>query len=317
MNRCTKDTIHSFPWKPIACFCLLLVIPGSTIGSDPNTSLNIPSDPAADNGNPAIEDSTGPTILLGYSREDHKVNPISSFMYFIPLISPTLVDRETSADNEQQVGIISYKRKITSKSFHVVCEFEISGNGFHKNTFDPVGMIATHTDELEKGEALTNMLDYIKFEGEGFGRIEIKGKVAASVPTVTEMDLQFNARGHKSPVTIGLYDIKPKYGQYHYQNRSNEIVARVNTLIFKKTEKPPRMGMKLASISKTEESEGFFSSLKGLIANLFIDPTKIDKLGNDAMLDFGSALLEQKPAFTLPKAQNIKENRLVQQRIAP
>jgi len=110
------------------------------------------------------------------------------------------------------------------------------------NTFDPAGMIATHTDELKKGETLRNMLDYIKFEGEGFGRIEVKGTMTDSTPTVTEVSMQFNVRGHKSPVTIGLYDVKPKDGEYKYENRSNEVVARVNRLIFEKTDQDPMHG---------------------------------------------------------------------------
>jgi len=48
-------------------------------------------------------------------------------MYFVPLISPKLVDRQTSADNEQQVGIVSYRRKVTLESFNVVCETENVG----------------------------------------------------------------------------------------------------------------------------------------------------------------------------------------------
>ena len=151
------------------------------------------------------------------------------------------------------------------------------------------------------------MLDYIKFEGEGFGRIEVKGTVTGSTETVTEVDLQFNARGHKSPVTVGLYDVKPKDGQYKYENRSNQIVARVNELIFKKSN-DPRMGMKLASINKTEESDSYWGSIKGAIANLFISPTEVDKLGNQTMLDFGYTLLKQKPTFTFPKAKHLKEN---------
>ncbi len=182
---------------------------------------------------------------------------------------------------------------------------------FHKDTFDSAGMITAHTDELKKGESLTNTLDYIKFEGEGLGRIEVKRTMTGSAPTVTEVDMQFNARGHKSPVTIGLYDIKPKNGQYKYENRSNEVVARVNSLIFKKTEKTPRMGIKVASISKPGESDGLFGGIAGTIANLFIKPPKVAKLGNDTMLNFGYALLKQKPAFTFPRAKNLRENRMV------
>ena len=68
----------------------------------------------------------------------------------------------------------------------------------------------------------------------------------------------------------------------------------------------------MASISDIAESEGFFSSLKGVIANLFITPPEVAELGNETMLNFGHKLLEQKPAFTFPKAGNIKESRPVE-----
>jgi hypothetical protein len=251
-------------------------------------------------------------MIMSYSKEKFVKNPIASFMYFVPLIAPTLVDNISSVNNEQQVGIISHKITADSKSFHVVCDFEILGSGFHMNTFDSAGMIEAHTDELEKGESLTNMLDYIKFDGDGYGIIEVKGEITGSTKAVTEVSLQFNARGHKSPVTIGLYDIKPKDGQYKYENRTNQVVARVNTLIFKKTEKPPHMGIKVASVAKKSGSEGFFSRIKGKIANLFIKPPKVDKLGNTTMLEFGYALLQKNTTFTFPKAKNIKENRTIE-----
>ena len=120
-------------------------------------------------------DSNGPTLILNYSKETFKKNPILAFAYFIPLISPALVNREISVNNEQQEGIISYERTVTSKSFYVACEFELSGKGFHENTFDSAGMIARNIDDLKKGEPLINILDYIKFEGDGVGLIEIKG----------------------------------------------------------------------------------------------------------------------------------------------
>ena len=229
-------------------------------------------------------------------------------MYFVPLVSPTLVDRYTSPDNRQQVGIISYDKKISSHSFHLVCEFEMLGSGFHKNTFEPAGVIAMYIGELEKGETMTNLLEYINFEGQGFGRIEVNGTISNSVLTVTEVEVQFNARNHKSPVTVGLYDVKPRNGEYKYENRSNHVIARVNKLSFKKTGNIPRMGIKVASISKAEKSEGFISRVKGRIANLLLRPPPVTKRGNQAMLDFGHALLEQKPSFTFPLAQNIKEN---------
>jgi hypothetical protein len=288
-----------------------LLMPCAGFSIDPNGGINLSLEPSPVNDNVPANDSFSHTVLLSYSKETFKENPISSFMYFVPLISPTAVDRETSAENEQQIGIISYRRKITSKSFSVICEFEILGKGFHKNTFDPAGMMAIFIEELKKGETLTNMLDYIQFEGEGFGRIEVKGVVDDSIQTVTEVNMQFNAKGRKSPVTIGLYDVKPRDGQYTYENRSNVAVARVNSLVFKKSEKNPRMGIKVASVSKSPDSEGFWAGIRGAVANLLIRPPKVDKLGNDTMLEFGYALLKQKPEFAFPKAKNIRENRIV------
>lgn len=290
--------------------CIFFLTPCVGLSPDLNGGISVHRDPSAAIGNNPANDSSGPTVLLSYSKETFKKNPISSFMYFVPLISPTGVDRQTSANNKQRVGIVTYERKGTSKSFSVVCEFEILGKGFHKNTFDPAGMMALFIDEMEEGESLTNMLDYIKFEGEGFGRIEIIGTITGSIQTVTEMNMQFNAREHKSPVTIGLYDVEPRDGQYKYENRSNEVIARVNSLLFKKSEKDPRMGIKVASISKSPDSEGFWASIKGAIANLFIRPPRVDKLGNDTMLDFGYAMLKQKSEFTFPRAKNIRETRV-------
>jgi hypothetical protein len=233
-------------------------------------------------------------------------------MYFVALIAPTKVDNISSVHNEQQVAIISHQINAESRSFHLICEFEITGKGFHKNTFNPAGMIAAHAEELKKGETLVCMLDYIKFDGEGLGIIEVKGKIAGSVRTVTEVNMQFNAKGQKSPVTIGLYDIKPKDGRYTYDNRSNQIVARVNTLAFKQAQNIPKMGIKVASISKSEEAEGFWGRVKGTIANLLIKPPRIEELGNTTMLEFGTVLLQKKPTFTFPKAVNIKENIVVE-----
>ncbi len=262
--------------------------------------------------NAPASDIAGPTLLLGYSKETFQSNPIASFMYFVPLIAPTQVDNISSVNNEQEVGIISHTLKADSKSFQVICEFEISGTGFHENTFDPNGMIAAHTEELKRGQTLTHLLDYIKFDGQGLGVIEVKGRIIDSEHIVTEVNMQFNATGRQSPVTIGLYDIKPIDGQYRYENRSNPVVARVNSLAFKKTDKTPKMGINVASISKSEDDEGFWSRLKGALANLLIEPPKIEPLGNTTMLEFGEVLLRKKTTFTFPIAKNIKENIVVE-----
>ena len=286
------------------CFCIAMA--GRCYSNPPSEALSKQEGSVSDN-----TDANGPTLILNYSKETFKKNPILAFAYFIPLISPALVDREINVNNEQQEGIISYKRTFTSNSFYVTCEFELSGKGFHKNIFDSAGMIARNLDDVKKGEPLTNMLDYIKFEGDGVGLIEVKGTINGSTQIVTEVDICFDARSQKSPVTIGLYSVKPQGGQYKYENRYNELIARVDTLKFKKSEKKPKMGILIASIHRNTEDESYWGTIKGVIANFFIKPLEVDKLGNDTMLNFGYAILKEKPAFTFPKAKNIKENKTV------
>ncbi len=260
---------------------------------------------AATEGCGAAEGGRGPTVLLSYSKEVFEKSPLGSFMYFLPLISPVAMGREVSPDNQQQVGVISYERKVTARSFSVTCEFEMLGDGFNRYTFDSLAMIAMGAAALTKGDTLTHMLDYINLEGKGFGSIQIRGTVNGPVQTVTEVELAFNARGRQSPVTIGLYEAKRKSGLFEYKNRSDEMVARVNSLSFKRGENP-RMGITVASIGKKGDN-GLLSHIKAAIANLFIKPVEVDSHGNETLLKFGYALLKQEPAFTFPKAANLKD----------
>jgi len=258
--------------------------------------------------NLGVVDCNGPTVRLNYDEDVFEKNPIRSFMYFVPLISPVPIRREICAENYQQVGVVSYHRKAASRSFSVSCEFQMSGAGFCRYAFEPAGMIALRMEESKKhkGEPLSNLLDYIHFEGEGFGRIRIKGTIDGATHTVTEVELEFNERGRRSPVTVGLYDLKAKDGEYCYENRSGQIVARVNSLTFKRSENP-RMSITVASISKRPSGNGPIGHLKAAIANLFLKPAKIDPLGNDTLLNFGLALFHQEPTFTFPRAVHMKE----------
>jgi hypothetical protein len=173
-------------------------------------------------------DVNGPTVKLNYNIESPEKNPSVSFMYFVPLIAPTTVDIETDVNNKQMARIISYEKNVTSKSFYVNCEFEMSGEGFFKTIFNADQVIKIINSEGQKpNEPMTNALDYIEFQGDGLGRMEIRGTISGSKETVTEIDVHFNARGHKSPVTIGLYDIKPQNVQFKYENKFNEKIARI------------------------------------------------------------------------------------------
>jgi len=292
----------------IPVFCTLLLTANIGICSNPNR-------PATGRGAkpkpvPDVKDHNGPTVALSYNSSTPAKSPTASFMYFIPLIAPTLVERETSPHNQQQAWLVSYEKKVTSESFYVSCEFEMRGKGFFNNILDAQGVMAIYLPEMKKGAPLTNGLDYIKFEGEGMGRIEVMGTIDGNTETVTQVDLRFNIRGRKSPVTIGLYSIAPKDGQYKYENKYNEIIARVATLTFKKCQDEPKMGVTVVSVNRATKPNGYLGRVKGFIVNFFLEPPKISKLGNDTMLDFGYALFKGKPSFTFPKANNIKANKL-------
>jgi hypothetical protein len=263
-------------------------------------------------GNTVHGEVNGPSITMSYREENFAKNPIASFMYFIPLLSVSPVDDVASPNNDQQVGIVSHNIDLRSKSFELICEFVILGSGFYQVTFDPAGIIATQTEKFKKGERLENMLDYIKVDGGGYGIIEVKGRITGSARIVTNVNIKFNARGNESNLTIGLYDVQPKDGEYEYENRSNEKVARVNELSFEKTEQTPRMGIKIASIAGEKQSAGFFGKIKGMLANFFIKPPKVTMLGNTTMLEFGKALLQKRSVFTFPKAKNIREGGMME-----
>ncbi|MHB0946878.1 MAG: hypothetical protein ACYC3B_06880 [Sedimentisphaerales bacterium] len=281
--------------KMCVILCFSIVTAGVCYGKTASKKENNASKDSA---------SGGPTVILkpGKALE----NPTPDFMYFVPLISPTLVYSETSNGNGQKSGLITCERKSTSKTFYVNGEFQMQGSGFHKNKFDSAGMIERNTKKLKKGKPLKNILGYIKFEGEGYGWIEVDGKLKGKKATATEVQVHFNGRDKTSPVTVGLYSVKPVNGEYKYENKYNEIVARVNILTFSKSTDKPLMDIKVSAVYAEGGKPGFWGKLKGSIANMIIKPLEIDKLGNDTMLDFGCALFEEKETFTFPKAKNLK-----------
>ncbi len=257
----------------------------------------------------------GPTLLLGYSDQS-KFNPIFSFMYFVPLISPTLVEMNISPDCQQQGRFVSYRFEKDDDTFTTVSEFEMIGEGFYKNVFDKDNTIRWNAEINDYPEKLMKVLDYIKFKGEGYGRIEVRGKIKDGVKEVRKVEVDFNARDSRSPVVIKVYDLESQEGLYNYENASNQIVARINSLTFEKTDGQPKMAIKLSAISDSEQDSGFWGSLKGKLANLFLKPIPISKQGNSAMLEFGLYLTNKEDAFTFPRAKNLKENEDSQQHLA-
>lgn len=252
--------------------------------------------------------STGPTIHLT-EGPDAILNPAANLMYLVPLVSPTMVENLSSNNNQQISKVLSMKRNFNKNDFRIVCEFDLQGTGSFTNSYEPNSLIAFWLPTNKPGKPMTNLLDYIKLEGSGFGSVEVTGRTVKGQREVTTVSIHFNGRGSKSPVSIGLYDLPFRNGRYDYANRCEQMIARVNTLTFRKTDpkEKPTMLVEVASVVGAQEAEGFWGNLKGALANLFVPPIEVDKDGNDAILEFGSAMVNGQASFTFPKAKNLIE----------
>jgi hypothetical protein len=228
-------------------------------------------------------------------------------MYFVPLISLEPVSVVKSPGNTQRARMVSATRSFTARSFLVTCEFEFAGEGNQQNVFDHTDKIRRHERELKEGGSLDHQLGSINVEGAGSVIIEVEGTVTGLDPTVAEVRLRFNGRGRPSLVTIGLHDIGYFGGAFRLRN---ETVVRVNTLIFRRKPGPTKMEITVASVKRKDAGDRFWQNLMGGLkattANLFLKPIAVEPAGNEAMLNFGLALASQAPAFTFPRARNLK-----------
>ena len=163
------------------------------------------------------------------------------------------------------------------------------------------------SESSRKAARSSEQLGSINVEGAGSVSVEVTGTMTGQVPTVTEVRLRFNRRGRPSPVTIGLQDIRYFAGAFQLHNES---VARVNTLIFRRKAGPSKMDITVASVKRKDAGNNFFQNLigglKGTTVNLFIQPITVDRAGSEAMLNFGLALAVEAPAFTFPRANNLR-----------
>jgi len=249
---------------------------------------------------------TGPTLELAYGNTNAPANPISEFMYFVPLISPEPVSVFTNVGNTQCARILSLRCETNGGSFQAVCEFEFTGQGSQQNHIDHTSLIQKHEKELKAGTPITHHLDAINVEGPGSGCVEIKGSMENGLRTVNEVRMRFNRRGQTSPVTIDLADICYRDGAMRSENA---IVARVNSLLFQRKPGPPKMEVTLASIKQKDAGNGlwqnFIGGIKGATANLFLPPLTIEAEGHQTLLDFGFALATEKSDFTFPFAYRL------------
>jgi hypothetical protein len=247
---------------------------------------------------------TGPTIRLDYGSGKSPGNPVSSFMYFVPLISPEPVTSVTSPGSTQVARVLSAKRKISPNSFVVTCEFEFAGDGTQQSVLDLEPNIRRHKRKLEAGGSTGRQLSTITVGGPGSGIVEVEGTISNNVETVSEVRLRFNAHGKTSPIAIEICDVRYQEGEFRHVD---EIIARVNSLTFNRKSGRPRMEVSVASVKKKGAGDGFWQNFKGSVVgmavNLFIPPLTVEAVGHQAMLDFGQALASGAKTFTFPCAR--------------
>lgn len=253
------------------------------------------------------EDLSGPTLYLEYGGGDLSSNPISSFMYFVPLVSPVEVKAGISDENKQYAELLHYSRQRDGERFIVRYEFAMRGKGYHQYNFDPDQIIRRGLEDYDtsSGKPLKNMLEYIRFEGEGAGRIDVFGRYEDGQSIVEKVDVHFDARGKTSPVTAGLFSVRNVNGDYDYKTRFAPTIARIRTLTFTRTEELPRMALSVSSVDQSAGGTDLLAGVKAFIANLFIEPFRINPRGNESMLEFGLALHDQEEVFTFPHAEKL------------
>ena len=245
---------------------------------------------------------TGPTLALRYDGVEAP-NPIADFMYFVPLISPVMVNSSTEPDNTQQATITGFSKTRNEETFRVVCGFAVTGTGSHEYAVVFDDMVRKHRKRLDRERPLVHVLDAIRIDDQCQGEVVATGVVTAQGERVDHVTVQFTDGTSKSPVSIALCDIAKDGDQVV---KDKQLHARVAALSFCRTEGPPMMEARLVSLTKKGKAEGLWAHVKANIANLFIPPIRITSQGNQTMLDLGAALNTNAQHFTFPHAQNLK-----------
>jgi hypothetical protein len=251
--------------------------------------------------------SIGPTLHLNCGEVEARGNPVADFMYFVPLISPEPVTVRQSSGNTQSVRMLKTSKRVTANSFVVNCELECAGQGSQQYVFDHSEKIRVNEQLLKNGGLLDHQLASITVDGTGSIAVEVEGIMVGMKPIINEVRLRFSGRGHQSPVTILLYDIRYSGGVVR---EFNHTVASVNTLTFRRQPGPKKMEITVGAVHKREAGDSTWENLKGKVkaaaVNLVLDPIDVDPAGHDAMLKFGLALALETPAFTFPHARNLR-----------
>jgi hypothetical protein len=287
-----------------AALAATLLLPHSLPAARPDSATVRPDTPVV----VVPSTSSGPTLLLKHAAGECVGNPITDLMYFVALISPDPVSVSESPGNTQRARMVSAARRSNANTFTVSCVFELTGQGRQRNVFDHSARIRQQEDKMRHGGVLDRLLESISVEGSGTLNVEVEGASVSGVPKVNTVRFQFDGRGHESPVSIDLQDL-------HYVGGTlrsfNGMVARVTSLTFRRQPGVARMDISVASIRRKDAGDGTWESLKSKVkataANLIMDPVDVDPAGHEAMFGFGLALASDAPAFTFPRARNLKQ----------
>ncbi len=249
----------------------------------------------------------GPTLVLGDGPNAPSTNSMAAFMYFVPLISPAPVTIVTGPGSSQSARVSAATRRVSGNSYSAVCDIEFQGAGWLKSIFDLTNEIHRHEQELKGGASLAHQLKSIAVDGSGAATMEVEGTVNGGAWSVGQVRVHFNAHGQSSPVTIEMCDIKYLDGDFR---QVNGIVAKVNSLTFRRQTGTPKMEVTVASIKEKNAGDSFWQNLKGKVegeaVNMFLPPLPVEEVGNRAMLNFGLALVSGLPTYTFPPARNLR-----------
>ncbi len=249
---------------------------------------------------------SGPVLRLDYTGEETNGMAIADFLYFVPLISPEPVTVSESSTNTLRVQVVSIEQTQHSGRLSATVVFDVAGAGFQHYAIDQSENLRRKEGHLAEGKTVKGQLAYIRYEGPGRGRLEIDARSGEGGDVVTAVRLTSDLRGGGTPITVGLQDVRSVDGALHCEN---ERVVHVTALGFSRDDTPPRMSVRVGSVRRPGTGSGFFRRVKGRIvgamANMVINPIRIETIGNDAMLDFGQAIVERKPSFTFPAATNL------------
>jgi hypothetical protein len=231
--------------------------------------------------------------------------PAADLMFFVPLASPEPLTA-TPPNGDLQVRFRSLRRSARGPDVSAVCEFEMTGNGSLRFDFDHSVAFRQHERKLRAGDVLRRRVDSIACDSPAVGRFEVSGTATNGTLRADAVAIRFAARGGHGGIAIRLRDYRLVDGS---PRGENEMVVRLAALRFSRSPGPPSMAVNVDAVRRDWMGDGLCGSLiartAGVLAGLFVKPVRIADAGHDAVLDFGSALLDGARTFAVPSGLSL------------